>query len=314
MTQHRRILVADKLSEEGIALLRQTPSFTVDVKVGLSEPELMATIGDYDAILVRSGAKVTAKVIDKGTRLKFIGRAGIGVDNIDMDAAKRAGIEVQNTPFGNSVSTAEHTIAMLMALARHIPEAHGSLRAGKWDKSKFNGVELDGKILGVIGLGHVGKVVARIAGGLNMSVLASDPFVTEEDAKHARVELVNLENLFSKVDFVTIHTPLTNTTRNLLGADAFAKMKKGVRIINVARGGLVDEAALFHALEDGTVAGAALDVFEQEPPSAGNPLLSHPRVVMTPHLGASTKEAQERVAMQIAEQARDFLFPLWKRG
>lgn len=297
-----KVLVSDPISEKGLAKLREAGDVEVDVRTGLSPQELAAIIGEYDALIVRSQTKVTAELINAGRRLKVIGRAGVGVDNIDVAAATSRGIIVLNAPEGNTISAAEHTWAMLLALARQIPDACASLKAGQWDRKRFLGVELAGKVLGVIGFGRIGSEVARRAQGFRMHVLAYDPFLSLERAEAMGVEMVELEELFRRSDFITVHTPMTPETRHLIGERQLAMMKDGVRIVNVARGGIVDEAALLAALESGKVAGAALDVFEEEPPPASSPLIRHPRVVVTPHLGASTVEAQENVAVDVAEE------------
>lgn len=301
-----RFLVADALSEQGISLLKAEPRIHVDVKVGMSPADLMACIGDYNALLVRSQTKVTHDVISKARSLKLIGRAGIGIDNIDVDAATKAGIMVMNAPNGNSITTAEHAIALMFSLARQIPDACASMRAGKWEKSKFNGAEIFDKTLGIIGFGNIGRIVATLARGLRMNVVAYDPFVNHDISDKLGVRLLPLYDLLERSDFITIHAALSEGTRHLLNAEAFTKLKKGAFVIHAARGGIVDEAALLAALENGTVRGAALDVFEQEPPPGNHPLIHHPRVISTPHLGASTAEAQERVAFEIAEQALDY--------
>jgi D-3-phosphoglycerate dehydrogenase len=263
-------------------------------------------VGNYDGLAIRSATKVTAKIVEQAKNLKVIGRAGIGVDNVDIPAATARGIIVMNTPFGNSITTAEHAISLMLALARQIPEADASTRAGKWEKNKFMGVEIFGKTLGVIGCGNIGSIVADRALGLKMKVIAYDPFLPADRATDLGVEKVELDELFKRADFITLHTPLTDKTRNVISANAIKGMKKGVRIINCARGGLVDEAALYDALKNGHVAGAAFDVFVTEP-ATENPLFGLPNVVCTPHLGASTSEAQENVALQIAEQMSDYL-------
>ncbi|HZR83758.1 MAG TPA: phosphoglycerate dehydrogenase [Candidatus Binatia bacterium] len=301
-----RVLVSEALAPEGLAILRASSEISVDERGVLKRDEIVPMIGEYDALIVRSGTKVTADVIAAGSRLKVIGRAGIGVDNIDVPAATRRGIVVMNTPGGNNVTTAEHAISMMLACARHIPQANASLRAGKWERGKFLGSEVTGKTLGVIGLGNIGRVVADRANGLQMRVVAYDPFVTEEN-KPLAVELVSLDDLLARSDFVTVHVPLTNETRNLIDAAALAKTKRGVRVVNCARGGIVDEAAVADAIRSGHVAGAAFDVFAEEPPPADHPLISLPQVVATPHLGASTGEAQVNVAIAIAEQVVAFL-------
>lgn len=302
-----RILVSDALSAEGIALLKETPGFTTDVSTGLSETNLIEIIPNYDALLVRSSTQVTSRLIEHASRLKVVGRAGIGVDNVDVPAATRAGVLVMNTPNGNAITTAEHAISLLMSLARHIPDASATLKAGKWEKSRLKGTEIRDKTLGVIGFGNIGRIVAGLAKGLRMHVIASDPFAKAADAEEMGVKLVSLDELYAGADFITIHTPLNDSTRHLINTSTLLKMKKGVRIINAARGGIVDEEALLHALNAGHVRGAALDVFEQEPPPPGYALVQHPAVVVTPHLGASTDEAQNRVAFEVAEQVRDYL-------
>ncbi len=302
-----RVLLSDSLGPEGLARLREQPDLEVDAKPGLSAAELVDVIGDYHALVVRSATKVTAAVIARADRLRVIGRAGIGVDNIDVDAATERGIVVMNTPGGSNVTTAEHAIAMLLALARNIPQAAAAVRAGEWPRSRWLGTELCNKVLGIIGLGNIGTIVAERAVGLRMKVIAYDPFVTPEAAARLRVELVSLEQLFPRADFITIHTPLTADTRGLVGRTSIARMKRGVRIVNCARGGIVDEAALAEALRSGHVAGAALDVFEQEPPPPDHPLRSFEQVIATPHLGASTAEAQVNVAVAIAQQVAEFL-------
>ena len=293
-----KVLVSDPLAPSGIELLQA--EFAVDVRPKLPAEELLKIIGDYDALVVRSETKVTAKVIDAAARLKVIGRAGVGVDNIDVEAATRRGIIVLNAPEGNTVAATEHTIAMMLALARNIPQAHASLSSGKWERGKFMGVEVRGKTLGILGLGRIGSGVARRALALEMEIMAYDPYVTDEQAEVLGIRLAELDEILAQADFITIHLPLTNETRGLLGRDAFAKMKPGVRIINCARGGIIDEAALAEALASGAVAGAALDVFSSEPVDPGHPLLKAERVVLTPHLGASTAEAQVGVAVDVA--------------
>jgi D-3-phosphoglycerate dehydrogenase / 2-oxoglutarate reductase len=300
-----RVLIADKLSPAAAAIFKDR-GIETDTKTGLDKDQLGEIIGQYDGLAVRSATKVTGKVLAKAAGLRVIGRAGIGVDNIDVPAATSRGIIVMNTPFGNSITTAEHTIAMMMALARQIPEADRSTQAGKWEKQKFMGVEVTSKTLGVIGCGNIGTIVADRAQGLKMKVIAYDPFLTEERALDLGVEKVGLDELWRRADFVTLHTPMTEKTRNIVNAESIAAMKKGVRIINCARGGLVVERALAEAIKGGHVAGAAIDVFETEP-AKENPLFGLPNVICTPHLGASTSEAQENVALQIAEQMADYL-------
>ncbi|MFV0431466.1 MAG: phosphoglycerate dehydrogenase [Alphaproteobacteria bacterium] len=300
-----KVLIADKMSPlaEGVFKSRK---IDVDVITGLSNDELAEKIKDYDGLVVRSSSSATAKVIENAPNLKVVGRAGIGVDNIDIPAASKHGVVVMNTPFGNSITTAEHAIAMMMALSRKIPQANTSTHGGKWEKSKFMGVELMGKTLGVIGCGNIGSIAADRALGLKMKVVGYDPFLTLERAEKLGIEKVELDELFARADFITLHTPKTDKTAGILNKEAFAKMKDGVRIINCARGGLVIEADLKEALESGKVAAAALDVFEVEP-AKENPLFGMENVIVTPHLGASTSEAQEKVAVQIAEQIADYL-------
>jgi len=297
-----KVLVTDPLSEEGLAVLRAADGVVVEVRTGLSEAELVDVIGDYDGLIVRSGTRVTARVIEAGRRLKVIGRAGVGVDNIDVDAATRRGVLVINAPEGNTVATAEHAIALMLALARWIPAAHASVvRDRRWERQRFIGVQIHGKVLGVVGLGRVGSQVARRAQALGMTVIAYDPYMSAERARELGVELTGLDDLCRRADFITVHTPLTPATRGLIGPRQFALMKDGVRIINCARGGIIDEQALYEALQSGKVAGAALDVFEQEPPW-GSPLLESDKVIVTPHLGASTVESQVNVAVEVAAE------------
>ena len=302
-----RVLVSDELSETAVQIFRDR-GVEVDYmpKLGKDKEKLAAIIGQYDGLAIRSATKVTEKLIELATNLKVVGRAGIGVDNVDIPAASKKGIIVMNTPFGNSITTAEHAIAMMFAVARQIPEANASTHAGKWEKSKFMGVELFNKTLGVIGAGNIGGIVCDRAVGLKMKVVAYDPFLSEERAKQLGVTKVELDELLARADFITLHVPMTDKTRNILSRENLAKTKKGVRIINCARGGLVDEVALAEMLQSGHVAGAALDVFSVEP-ATENPLFSLPNVVCTPHLGASTTEAQENVALQVAEQMSDYL-------
>ncbi len=300
-----KVLISDALSPRAAEILTAR-GIEVDQLPGLGAEELKACIGDYDGLAVRSATKVTSAVLARAPRLKIIGRAGIGVDNIDVAAATQRGIVVMNTPYGNSITAAEHTIALLFALCRQIPAADHSTQTGKWEKSRFMGVELTGKTLGVIGCGNVGASVAERALGLRMKVVAYDPFLSAERAVALGVDKVALDELFARADFVTLHTPLTDATRNLIDAAAIAKMKRGVRVVNCARGGLVVEADLAAALDSGYVAGAAIDVFVEEP-AVKNPLFGRDNVVATPHLGAATSEAQENVALQIAEQMADFL-------
>jgi D-3-phosphoglycerate dehydrogenase len=305
MSAMPKVLISDKLSPAAVEIFRNR-GIAVDVKPGLSPAELRAAIAPYDGLAIRSATKVTRELLDAATNLKVVGRAGIGVDNVDVKSATARGVVVMNTPYGNAITTAEHAIAMMFALARQIPEASASTKAGKWEKNRFMGVELFGKTLGVIGCGNIGSIVADRALGLKMRVIAYDPFLTEQRAVDIGVEKVELGELFRRADIVTLHTPLTEATRNIVSREAIARMKPGVRIVNCARGGLVDEAALAEALRTGHVAGAALDVFETEPAKL-NPLFGMENVVCTPHLGASTAEAQENVALQVAEQISDFL-------
>ena len=300
-----KVLISDKMSERAKEIF-DARGIEVDVKTGMSEDELIACIGDYDGLAIRSATKATAKVLAAADNMKVIGRAGIGVDNVDIAAATARGIVVMNTPFGNAITTAEHAIAMMMALARQIPEANRSTQESKWEKSRFMGVEVTGKTLGLVGCGNIGSIVADRAHGLKMKVVAFDPFLGEERAKEIGVEKVELDELLKRADFITLHTPMTDQTRGIIDAAAIAKTRPGVRIINCARGGLVVEADLKAALESGHVAGAALDVFESEP-AKDNPLFGMENLVCTPHLGASTDEAQVNVAIQVAEQMSDFL-------
>jgi len=303
----QRVLIADKLAPQGMEILRAASDLQVDEAVGLKPAELAAKIGPYHGLIVRSGSTVTAEVIAAANNLRVIGRAGIGVDNIDVEAATKKGVVVMNTPAGNNVTTAEHAISMMLALARSIPQATASMKAGKWEKGKFTGSEVFNKTLGIVGIGNIGSLVAERAIGLKMKVIAFDPFISQEAAQRLGVELVSLDDLFTRSDFVSIHTPLNSETRGLIGTAAFAKMKKGVRLINCARGGIVDEAALATAIQDGKVAGAALDVFAQEPPPTDHPLLKLDKVICTPHLGAATDEAQLNVAIAIAQQVVNYL-------
>jgi D-3-phosphoglycerate dehydrogenase / 2-oxoglutarate reductase len=302
-----RVLISDKLSEAAVQIFRDR-GVDVDYKpdLGKDKDALLAVIGEYDGLAIRSASKVTPKIIEAAPRLKVIGRAGIGVDNVDIPAATAKGIIVMNTPFGNAITTAEHAISMMMALARQIPDANASTHAGKWEKNRFMGIELFQKTLGVIGCGNIGAIVADRGIGLRMRVIAFDPFLSAERAAEIGVEKVELDEIFKRADFITLHTPLTDKTRNIVDAAALAKCKKGVRIINCARGGLVNEDALYDALKSKHVAGAALDVFEVEPATT-HKLFGMENVICTPHLGASTGEAQENVALQVAEQMADFL-------
>ena len=302
-----KVLISDALSPAAVQIFKDH-GIEVDFQpaLGKDKEKLAEIIGNYDGLAIRSATKVTAKILEKAKNLKVIGRAGIGVDNVEIPAATAKGVIVMNTPFGNSITTAEHAISLMLALARQIPEADVSTRAGKWEKNKFMGVEIFGKTLGVIGCGNIGSIVADRGVGLKMKVIAFDPFLSPERAVQLGVEKVELDDLIKRADFITLHTPLTEKTKNIIDADALKRMKKGVRIINCARGGLVDEAALYEALKSGHVAGAAFDVFVEEP-ATSNPLFSLPNVVCTPHLGASTSEAQENVALQVAEQMSEYL-------
>jgi D-3-phosphoglycerate dehydrogenase len=302
-----KVLVSDKLSETAVQIFRDRGiDVTFDPTIGKDKDTLLSVIGEYDGLAIRSATKVTEKIINAASNLKVVGRAGIGVDNVDIPEASKKGIIVMNTPFGNSITTAEHAIAMMFAVARQIPEANASTHAGKWEKSRFMGVELTGKTLGVIGAGNIGSVVCSRALGLKMKVLAYDPFLSEERATQIGVTKVELDELLEKSDFITLHVPFTEKTANILSAENLAKTKKGVRIVNCARGGLVDEAALADLIMAGHVAGAAFDVFKEEP-ATDNPLFGLDNVVVTPHLGAATTEAQENVALQVAEQMADYL-------
>jgi D-3-phosphoglycerate dehydrogenase / 2-oxoglutarate reductase len=302
-----RVLISDALSPAAVQIFKDR-GVEVDFQpnLGKDKDKLAAAVGAFDGLAIRSATKVTPKILEQAARLKVIGRAGIGVDNVDIAAATAKGIIVMNTPFGNSITTAEHAITLMLALAREIPQADASTQAGKWEKNRFMGVEITGKTLGVIGCGNIGSIVVDRALGLRMRVIAYDPFLSPERAVDIGVHKVELEELFRRADFISLHTPLTEKTRNIIDARALAAMKKGVRIVNCARGGLVDEQALRAALDSGHVAGAAFDVFTEEPANA-NPLFGHPNVVCTPHLGAATSEAQENVALQVAAQMSDYL-------
>ena len=300
-----RVLIADKLSPAAVQIFKER-GVEADVKTGLSKAELLQIIGEYDGLAVRSATKADKDVLAAATRLKVVGRAGIGVDNVDIPAATAAGVVVMNTPFGNSITTAEHAVAMIFALARELPAADASTQAGRWEKNRFMGIELYAKTLGLIGCGNIGSIVADRAQGLKMKVVAYDPFLSPERAVEIGVEKLELDELLARADFISLHTPLTDKTRGILSAEALAKTKRGVRIVNCARGGLVDEAALREALDSGQVGGAAFDVFVAEP-ARENVLFGAPNFVATPHLGASTAEAQENVALQVAEQISDYL-------
>lgn len=307
-----KIFVADDVSESGLEPLRA--NFDVEKRTGLSKEDLIAALEGCEGLIVRSETKVTADVMEAAKSLRVIGRAGVGVDNIDVPAATMRGMVVMNAPDGNTITTAEHTVALLVALARSIPQANSSLKSGKWERKKFIGVELQGKTLGIIGLGRIGRVVASRARAMGMVIVAYDPFIAQEQARDLEIELASLEDVYRRADFLTVHTPLTAETRGLIDKEVLSKMKKGARIINCARGGLVDETALYEAIKNGTIAGAAVDVFTQEPPPSDHPLLELDQVIVTPHLGASTTEAQEGVAFTVAEQMRDYLLTGALRG
>jgi D-3-phosphoglycerate dehydrogenase len=295
-----KVLVMDGVEEKGLVALRQEPEIEVVIGAKMTEDELCAVIGEYDGMIVRSATKVTARVVENAARLKVVGRAGVGVDNIDIPAATSKGILVVNAPGGNTIAAAEQTMAMMLALSRNIPRACATLRAGKWDKKAFMGVELRDKILGVVGLGRIGSAVAKKAQGMDMNVVAYDPYITEEKAELLGIKLLSLEDVFRQADFITVHIPLTKETKHIVGEKAFSLMKEGVRVINCARGGVLDEQALYSAMKAGKVAGAALDVFEKEP-NTDSPLYEFDNFIATPHLGASTKEAQLSVAVDVSE-------------
>jgi D-3-phosphoglycerate dehydrogenase len=302
-----KVLVSDSLAEQGIEILQRAEGIEVDYAPGISPGELLERIEDAEGLVIRSGTKVTAEVLEAAPKLGVVGRAGIGVDNVDVSAATARGIVVMNTPGGNTITTAEHAVALLVSLARHIPQATASMKEGKWEKKKFVGLELFNRTLGVLGLGNIGRIVASRARGLGMKVIAYDPFLSAHAAAKLDVELCSIDRLIERADAITVHVPRTKDTTGLLGRDAFARAKPGVLIINAARGGIVDEVALLEALESGKVGGAGLDVFVEEPVAPGNPLVAHERVICTPHLGASTEQAQLNVAVAVAEQVRDFL-------
>jgi len=302
-----KVLVSDPLAAQGLDVLREADGIEVLDRPGLSPGDLLEAIRDVDGLVIRSGTKVTAEVIEQAEKLRVVGRAGIGVDNVDLQAATARGIVVVNTPEGNNVTTAELAIALLVSLARHIPQATASMKAGKWEKKKFQGLELFNRTLGVVGLGNIGRVAAVRARGLGMKVAAYDPYISADAAARLDVELVDLDELLSRADAITVHVPKTRDTTGLLDDEAFAKCRDGVLVVNAARGGIVDEEALHRALESGKVGGAALDVWVEEPPPADHPLLQHERVICTPHLGASTGQAQVNVSVAVAEQVRDYL-------
>ncbi|OGW84775.1 MAG: phosphoglycerate dehydrogenase [Omnitrophica bacterium RIFCSPHIGHO2_02_FULL_46_11] len=306
MKSNFKVLISDPLGERGLEVFKKEPQITVDVRSGLSPQELKKIVADYDAIVVRSGTHLTGEIIKAAARLKVIGRAGVGVDNVDLDAATKQGVIVMNTPEGNTISTSEHTMSLLMALARNIPQAHASVRAGEWKRAHFVGAELNGKTLGIVGFGRIGREVAVRANAFGMRVLAYDPFIAKENLRQLGVEFSDFELLLKTSDFITLHVPLTDTTKNIINEKAIQMMKQGVFLINCARGGLIDEKVLYDALKSGHVRGAALDVFEKEPPDK-NPLLSLNQVVVTPHLGAATQEAQENVGISVAHQVVDAL-------
>ncbi|WP_019537081.1 phosphoglycerate dehydrogenase [Paenibacillus ginsengihumi] len=302
-----KVLVMDGISDQGIQLLYDAPDVTVEKKQGLSEDELIAIIDQYDALLVRSATKVTARVMEAAPKLKVVGRAGVGVDNIDLDAATKRGIIVINAPDGNTIATCELTFAMMMSTARSIPQAYKKTTGGEWDRKSFVGVELRNKVLGVLGMGRIGSEVAKRAKAFGMDVYGFDPFLTEERAEKLGVKMGTVDEICRVADFITVHTPLTSETRHMISRPQFEIMKKGVRIINCARGGIIDEQALVEAIDKGIVAGAAFDVFEEEPPRPEHPFLNNPKIVVTPHLGASTVEAQENVAIDVSEEVLHIL-------
>ena len=306
MEEIMKILVSDPLSNKGLEILGKAKGLKYDIKTGLSPEELKEILPEYDAIIVRSETKLKAEIIEAGTRLKVIGRAGIGLDNVDLPAATKKGIVVMNTPQENAIAAAEHTIAMMFAVSRKIPQATASMKGGKWEKKKFMGVELYSKTLGIVGIGVIGTVVIDRARGLKMKVIAFDPYISKEAAAKKGVDLVSLDELLARSDFITVHTPMTEETRSLIDKKAFEKMKQGVIVVNCARGGIINEKDLYEAIKSGKVGGAALDVFEKEP-AIGNPLFELEEVICTPHLGASTGEAQENVSMAIAQQIIDYL-------
>jgi len=301
-----KVLISDNVARECVDILEAVPEIEVDFNTKLSPEELKAAIGNYDALVVRSATKVRAEIIEAAEKLKVIGRAGSGVDNIDVPTATDAGIVVLNTPGGNTVSTAEHAFSLMMALSRNIAQGDRSVKEGRWDRKKYTGVELRGKVLGIIGLGNIGQVVVQRATAFKMKVIGVDPFISPDLAQRYGIELVTLDELWQRADYITVHTPLNDSTRHMINAETLSRCKNGVRIVNCARGGIVDESALLDAIESGKVAGAALDVYENEPPEK-SPIVMHEKVICTPHLGASTTEAQDIVAVMVAEQIRDFL-------
>ncbi|MGV8074798.1 MAG: phosphoglycerate dehydrogenase [Syntrophobacteraceae bacterium] len=301
-----KVLVSDNLSDTGVEILKQVPELEVEVNTGLTPDELRNIIKDYDGLVIRSATKVTADIIEAADNLKVIGRAGIGLDNVDIEAASKRGIIVMNTPEGNIITTAEHAVAMMLSVTRNIPQATISMKSGKWEKKLFKGKEVFNKTLGIVGVGRIGRIVADRAMGLKMNVIAYDPYISSEVIDKLGIIGVTLDELCARADYISVHTPITQETRGLINAATFSKMKKGVFIINCARGGIVDEQDLAEAIKSGIVAGAALDVFSKEP-ATGNPIIDLPQVIATPHLGASTAEAQENVAIAVAEQIVDFL-------
>jgi D-3-phosphoglycerate dehydrogenase len=302
-----KILVADPISDSGLEVLKSNGGhFTIETRQKMSPDELKKAVADAEAVIVRSETKITADVLAAGKKIKIVGRAGVGVDNIDVAAASRQGVIVVNVPGGNTISAAEHTMAMMLSLSRNVPQANNSLHLGEWKRSQFTGTELLGKTLGLIGLGRIGREVAKRAQSFGMHVLGYDPFASEEYAKNFNITLASLDEIYQQADFISVHVPLNDSTRHLFNAATLAKLKSGVRLINCARGGIIDEKALYDALKNGQVKGAALDVFEEEPPKKENPLFSLPNVIITPHLGAATEEAQVKVAFELAENIRDF--------
>ncbi len=302
-----KILIADPISDSGLTVFQsQNGHFKIDARSKLSAEELKKAVADVDAIIVRSETKITADVLAASKKVKIVGRAGVGVDNIDVAAASRQGVIVVNVPGGNTISAAEHTMAMLLALSRNIPQANASVKAGEWKRSPFMGTELQGKVLGLIGLGRIGREVAKRCQSFGMSILGYDPYASEEYAKNFNITLSTLDEVYAKADYITVHVPLNDSTRHMLNAKTLKKLKEGVRIINCARGGIIDEKALAEAIQSGHVKGAAIDVFEEEPVAKDNPLLALPHVIVTPHLAASTEEAQVKVAQELAETLRDF--------
>jgi D-3-phosphoglycerate dehydrogenase len=302
-----KILIADPISESGLTVFQShNGDFKIDARSKLSLEDLKKAAADVDAIIVRSETKITAEVLASSKKVKIVGRAGVGVDNIDVTAASRQGVIVVNVPGGNTISAAEHTVAMILALSRNIPQANASLKAGEWKRSQFTGTELQGKTLGLIGLGRIGREVSKRCQSFGMNVMGFDPYTSEEYAKNFNIKLSTLEEIYAQADYITVHVPMNDATRHMFNAETLKKLKTGVRLINCARGGIIDEQALADAIKSGHVKGAAIDVFEEEPPKKDNPLLALPNVIVTPHLGASTEEAQVKVAQELAETLRDF--------